>query len=187
MRKIIHWVHTSVDGYIDGPSGEFDWPTAGPELFAYSDMLNERSDTFLYGRVVWDMMSSWWPTADTVSTDEHDVRFAPIWRKTPKIVFSSTLREADWNTQVISGNLAHEVAALKARPGKDLLLTGGSRFAAALTELGLIDEYHVVVHPVVLGGGRPLFPAQKARIDLRLVESRTFDAKTVLHHYQRAE
>jgi dihydrofolate reductase len=187
MRKIIYWVHTSLDGHIEGPNGEFDWPTLGPELSAYSFSLNDRVDTFLYGRVVWDMMSGFWPNAESMSTDEHDLQFAPVWRKTPKIVFSRTLGKADWNARVISGNIADEVTALKQQTGRDLLLTGGSNLAGALTELGLIDEYLIVVHPVVLGGGKPLFLKPKDRIDMRLIESRTFDSRTVLLRYQRTE
>lgn len=185
MRKIIYWVHTSIDGHIAGQNGEFDWPVVGTDLFDYSEGLTRRVDTFIYGRRVWEMMASYWPTADETSTDSHDVNYAPIWRETPKIVFSNTLEKADWNTQVIGGDLATEVAALKRQPGKDLLLTGGSTLATSLTELGLIDEYHVVIHPVLLGGGRPLFPARDERLNLRLVDSRIFDAQTVLLHYQR--
>jgi len=185
MRKIIHFVHTSLDGYIEGPNGEFDWPQMGPELSAYSVRLNDGIDTFLYGRVVWEMMSGYWPQAESMSDDPHDLAFAPIWRRTPKVVFSTTLQEADWNARVIGGNLAEEVAALKQQPGKDMLLTGGAQLAAALTELGLIDDYRVVVHPVLLGGGKRLFPEGKDRLGLRLVESRTFDSHAVLLHYER--
>jgi dihydrofolate reductase len=187
MRKILYWVHQSVDGFIEGPNGEFDWPALGPELSAYSRALNDRVDTFLYGRRVWDMMSAFWPHAESMSTDEHDLQFAPVWRATPKIVFSRTLEKADWNTRVIGENLAEELTALKQQPGKDMLLTGGSNLPTTLTRLGLIDEYHIVVHPVVLGGGKPLFQELKDRINLQLVESRTFDSRTVLLRYQRAE
>ncbi|MGJ6965733.1 dihydrofolate reductase family protein [Streptosporangium sp. G11] len=159
----------------------------GPELSAYSFELNKRVDTFLYGRVVWEMMSGYWPHVESMSDDEHDLAFAPIWRETPKIVFSRTLRQADRDTRVIGENLAEEVTALKRLPGKDLLLSGGSNLAATLTELGLIDEYHIVVHPVVLGGGKQLFPTSKDRIGMRLTETRTFDSRTVLLHYRSAE
>jgi dihydrofolate reductase len=186
MRKIIYWIHTSLDGRIEGPDGEFDWPVMGPELSAYSLEMNDRVDTFLYGRVVWDMMSGFWPHAESMSTDEHDLKFAPVWRRTPKIVFSTTLAKADWNTRVISDNLAEEVAEMKRRPGKDLLLTGGSDLAATLTGLGRIDEYHIIVQPVVLGGSKPLFAAAKERLGMRLLDSRTFDSQTVLLRYQRA-
>ncbi|MEQ4719222.1 dihydrofolate reductase family protein [Nonomuraea sp. B19D2] len=187
MSKLIYWVHTSVDGHIEGPNGEFDWPVMGPELSAYGDEINARVGTFLYGRVVWEMMSGYWPQAESISDDPHDLKFAPIWRSTPKVVFSTTLEEAGWNTRIVSGDLTEEVAELKRQSGgKDLLLNGGSRLAGALTELGLIDEYHVMVHPVVLGGGRPLFLPQKDRVDLRLVETRTFDSRVALLRYERA-
>jgi dihydrofolate reductase len=187
MRKIIYLVHASLDGRIDGPNGEFDWPVMGTELPAYSIGLNDRVDTFLYGRVVWEMMSGFWPHAESMSNDAHDLEFAPIWRRTPKIVFSKTLEMAAWNTRVISEDIAEQVTGLKRRPGKDLLLTGGSGLAATLTRLGLIDEYHIVVHPVVLGGGRPLFPKPEDRMAMRLVESRTFNSQTVLLRYEHAE
>ncbi|WP_327580602.1 dihydrofolate reductase family protein [Nonomuraea sp. NBC_00507] len=186
MGKLIYWVHTSVDGYIEGPNGEFDWPEMGPELSAYGDEIQAGVGTFLYGRVVWDMMSSFWPDAESMSDHPHDLKFAPIWRRTPKVVFSSTLKEAGWNTRIVSGNLSEEVAELKRQANQDLLLNGGSQLASALTELRLIDEYHIMVHPVVLGGGKPVFPPLKDRVDLRLVDSRTFDARTVLLRYERS-
>src|SRR3990170_3908959 len=100
MRKVVYWVHTSIDGFIAGPNGEFDWPTLGPELSAYADRLHERCDTFLYGRVVWDLMVSYWPTADQISDHPHSQSFAKVWRMMPKVVFSNTLTELGWNTRV---------------------------------------------------------------------------------------
>jgi dihydrofolate reductase len=187
MRKIIYWVHTSLDGYIAGPNGEFDWPAVGPALFAYSEAMNEQVDTLLYGRVVWEVMSAYWPTADADldTADDHARAFAPFWRKTPKVVVSRTLRQADWDARVIGTNLAAEIAELKRQPGRDILLTGGAELAASLTRLGLLDDYRIVVHPVVLGGGMPLFPEQPDRVNMALVDSRTFDAKTVLLRYER--
>ena len=133
MRKIIYWVHTSIDGYIAGPHGEFDWPALGPELFGYSEAMNEQVDTLMYGRVVWDMMASYWPTADAdpATTDDHARAFAPFWRETPKVVVSRTLEKASWDARVIGKNLAAEVEELKRRPGKDILLTGGAEVAAS--------------------------------------------------------
>jgi dihydrofolate reductase len=185
MRKIIHWVHTSIDGHIDGPKGEFDWPVMGEDLSAYSETLTRRSDTFLYGRGVWEGMAAFWPNAESLSDHPHVLKFAPIWRSTPKIVVSTTLEQTDWTTAVISENVAEQVAELKRRPGKDLLLTGGSGLAGTLTEHGLIDEYHIAVHPVVLGGGRPLFLPREDRFGLRLVESRTCDSNVVVMRYDR--
>ena len=184
MRKIIYWVHVSLDGHIAGPDGEFDWPVFGPELARFSHEENDRVDTFLYGRAVWEVMSGYWPTADENTDEEHARYFAPIWRATPKVVFSTTLEKADWNTTVVGGDLASAVADLKALPGKDMQLTGGAGVAKALADLDLIDEYQVVVHPVVLGGGKQLFPLAD-RFTLKLAETRTFDGATVLLRYTR--
>ncbi|MEV0714083.1 dihydrofolate reductase family protein [Asanoa sp. NPDC050611] len=183
MRKIIYWVHTSVDGFVDGPDGEFDWPTMGPELSAYSESLDRRVDTLLFGRPVWEMMVGFWPNAESMSDDPHVAAFAPFWRATPKIVFSRTYQGDEWTSRVIGDDLATEVAALKAQPGRDMLLTGGASLAAALTGLGLVDEYHIAVHPVVLGGGRPLFAAPEQRRKLRLVQTRAVDGQVVVSHY----
>ncbi|GAA3986400.1 dihydrofolate reductase family protein [Actinomadura viridis] len=184
MRKLVHFVHISLDGFIDGPNGEFDWTIMGGELSAYSLALVGEADAFLYGRPVWDMMSSYWPNAESMSDHEHDLAFAPLWRKTPKVVFSRTLQEADWNTSVIGGNLAEEVTALKEGPGGDMILMGGSALPGILAEADLIDEYHVVVHPVVLGGGKPLLGHPARRLGLDLVESRSFDGQTTLLRYR---
>ena len=186
MRKIIYWVHASIDGHIAGPNGEFDWPAVGPELFAYSEAMNEQVDTLLYGRAVWDVMAAYWPTADAdpETTDDHARVFAPFWRKTPKVVVSRTLDTADWGARVIGENLAEQVTQLKQQPGRDILLTGGAQVAASLTGLGLIDDYRIVVHPVVLGGGPRLFGEPDGRTALTLLDSRTFDAKTVLLRYK---
>ncbi|MBO2449005.1 dihydrofolate reductase family protein [Actinomadura barringtoniae] len=190
MRKIIYWVHTSADGFVSGPNGEFDWPAVGPELFGHSDEINEGVDLLLYGRVVWEVMAEFWPTADEKLDDPHVKRFAPFWRETPKAVISRSLENPGWGATVIGkegGDLAAEITELKSREGGDILLTGGASAAAALTELGLIDDIRVVVHPVVLGGGQQLFAGTKDRINLELVETRAFDGKTVMLRYSRKD
>ena len=171
---ITHFVHQSVDGFIEGPNGEFDWPLMGPELSAYSHELTESADVFLYGRKVWEMMSWFWPKAEEMSQDPHDLRFAPIWRKYPKVVVSRTLTEAGWNAEV--------VRSPEELPDKNMVLFGGSALAAALTERNMIDEYQVFVHPVALGGGKPTFPDP---VKLDLVETRTLDGQVVLLKYRR--
>lgn len=177
MRKVMYYVHQSLDGFIEGPGGEFDWAQLGPELGEYSMGLTDRADTFLYGRTVWEMMSSYWPNAEAMNPDEHAIAFAPVWRTTPKVVLSTTLEKADWNTRIVRS--VDEIEAIKQQPGKDILLTGSSSVAAALAERGLLDEYHVVVHPVILGGGKPVHrPA--GRRTVQLTETRSFDNRTVL-------
>lgn len=185
MGLITHFVHQSLDGYIEGPDGEFDWPVMDPELSAYSQSLTDSADVFLYGRVVWEMMSGYWPRAEELSTHEHDLAFAPIWRRTPKVVVSSTLEKADWNTRVINTNVVEELTALK-ESGARLVLFGGSALAGYLTEHGLIDEYQIFVHPVVLGGGKPVFRSPLPRFGLSLVETQTFDSQVVLLRHKRA-
>jgi dihydrofolate reductase len=186
MRKIIHWVHTSADGYIEGPGGEFDWAALGPELAAYSEQLSGRCDAFLFGRVVWDMMASYWPTADQGDdVDEHTRYYAPRWRETPKVVFSRTLQSAPWNTRVIGDDLVAQVTELKAATGRDMVLTGGSALAAALRAHGLVDETHVAVHPVLLGGGTPLFmPGERGA--LRTAGAQVCDGRVVVIDYRPA-
>ncbi|GAA4888884.1 dihydrofolate reductase family protein [Streptomyces coeruleoprunus] len=185
MGKITHFVHQSLDGFIEGPNGEFDWPAMDAELSAYANSLTESADIFLYGRVVWEMMAGFWPRAEEFSTHEHDLAFAPVWRRTPKVVVSSTLEKADWNTRVIGSDVVAELADLK-RAGAHLVLFGGSALAAHLTEHGLIDEYQIFVHPVVLGGGKPVFGTPQQRLALTLAESRIFDSQVVLLRYRSA-
>jgi dihydrofolate reductase len=183
MRKITYWVHTSVDGYIAGPNGEFDWPVMGPELSAYSEELLKGVDTFLYGRLVWELMSSYWPT-DLVSDHPHDQAFAPIWRSTAKVVVSRTLagQELGHGARVLAA--AEEVAALKSAPGGDILLTGGASLAASLAELGLVDEYHVGVHPIALGGGPAVFPVAE-RLTMTLAGTRICDERVAVLRFTR--
>jgi dihydrofolate reductase len=159
MREIVYLVHTSLDGCVEGPNGEFDWALMGPELSGYSRELNTRCGEFAYGRKVWDMMSSYWPDAESISDDPHDV---------------------------VGGDLDAAVAELKAEPGGDLLLMGGADLAAELGSRGLIDEYLVFVHPVVLGGTKRPFAEGTTRLGLTLVESRTFDGQAVLLRYRQA-
>jgi len=182
MRKIVYWVHTSIDGHIAGPNGEFDWPVMGPELSRYSEDLIDGVDTFLYGRKVWDLMSSYWPNAESVSDHPHDLAFAPIWRSMPKVVVSRTLTDPGWDTTVIGADLLAEVTELKSRPGKDILLTGGALLAAGLAAHGLLDEYHVAVHPVVLGGGPRVFPVTE-RLNPTLLETRVCDGRIAVLRY----
>jgi dihydrofolate reductase len=146
--------------------------------------LDKGVDTLLFGRPVWEMMVGFWPNAESITDDPHTAAFAPFWRATPKIVFSRSYGGDDWTSRVISEDLAGEVAALKAQPGGDMLLTGGATLAAELTELGLIDEYHIAVHPVVLGGGRRLFATPEHRHNLRLVGSQIQDNQVVVSQYQ---
>ncbi|WP_067709990.1 dihydrofolate reductase family protein [Nocardia yamanashiensis] len=182
MGKIVHIVHQSLDGYIEGPNGEFDWPVMDPEMSEDTNALAEAADAFLYGRVVWEMMSYFWPRAEELSTHPHDLAFAPIWRAKPKVVVSRTLAAADWNATVV----ADPGALAEWKSDRTLLLFGGSELASELTRRGLIDEYRCYVHPVLLGGGKPVFSDVKSRAALRLVESRVYGNQVVLLRHERS-
>ncbi|WP_328607858.1 dihydrofolate reductase family protein [Amycolatopsis sp. NBC_00345] len=185
MGELVYQVHVSLDGCVEGPRGEFDWAPMGPELAVHSETLTGRSAVLAYGRRVWEMMAGYWPTAEALD-DPHGRAFAPVWLAMPKVVFSRTLAEAGWNTRVLNGDLAEEVAALKAAHEKDILLVGGATLPAELGRLGLIDEYQVFVHPVVLGGDKRPFAIDADRLELELAGSRVFDGRVVLLRYRRS-
>ena len=175
----------SLDGFIEGPNHELDWHLVDDELHAhFNEQLGEMG-AFLDGRVTYELMAGFWPTADTdPSSTEPMIEFARIWRNMPKIVFSRTLEHADWNTVIVRDVIADEIRELQAQPGGDMVL-GGAEIAAAFMADDLIDEYRIYVHPVVIGRGKPLFPASDTRISLQLAETHTFGNGVVLLRYQR--
>jgi dihydrofolate reductase len=185
LRKIILMMSVSLDGFVEGPNRELDWQLVDDELHAHFNEQLAAMGAFLDGRVTYELMAGFWPTADKdPSSTGPMVEFARIWRDMPKIVYSRTLERADWNTTIVRDVVADEVLKLKAQPGGDLVL-GGADLAATFMRLDLIDEYRLYVHPVVIGRGKPLFPASDIAITLRLSETRTFGNGVVLLRYQR--
>jgi dihydrofolate reductase len=185
MRKIILMMSVSVDGFFEGPNREIDWHMVDDELHRHFNEQLSAMGAFLDGRVTYELMAGFWPTADTdPSSTELMAEFARIWRDMPKIVFSRTLERADWNATVVRDVVVEEILELKAQPGGDLVL-GGADLAAAFMRHDLIDEYRLYVHPIVIGQGKPLFPASEAKINLQLTETRTFGNGVVLLRYQR--
>jgi len=177
----------SLDGYIEGPDREIDWHLVDDELHDHFNEQLRGMGAFLNGRVTYELMAASWPTADTdPASTKPMIEFARIWRDMPKIVYSKTLQRAEWYTTIVRDVVPEEVARLKAQPGGDLSL-GGADLAAAFMRHDLIDEFRIYVHPVLIGGGKPLFPPSGPRIDLRLVETRTFGNGVVLLHYQRPD
>ena len=176
----------SLDGYIEGPNRDISWHMVDDELHRYFNEQLSGMGAFLSGRVTHELMAAFWPTADTdPASTEPMVEFARIWREMPKIVYSKTLRQAGWNTTIVRDVVPAEVATLKAAPGGDLAL-GGADLAAGFMRLGLIDEYRIYVHPVVIGAGKPLFPGSVPRVNLRLLETRVFGNGVLLLHYRKA-
>lgn len=185
MRQIVLMISVSLDGFIEGPRREIDWHVVDDELHQhFNDQLRD-AGAFLDGRVTYELMAGVWPTADAdPAASPTVVEFARIWRAMPKIVYSRTLERAPWNATVVRDVIPDDVRALKARPGGDLFV-GGADLAATFMREGLIDEYRIYVHPVVLGAGKPLFAASATRTALRLGETRRFGNGVVLLQYAR--
>jgi dihydrofolate reductase len=187
MRRIVLAMSVSVDGFMEGPNREIDWHLVDDELHSHFNERLRAMGAFLNGRVTYELMAEFWPTADAdPSTTGPMAEFAGIWRDMPKIVYSRTLERADWNTTIVRDVVVEEIMALKAQPGGDLAL-GGADLAAAFRRHGLIDEYSLYVHPVLIGRGKPLFQEADAKADLRLAETRTFGNGVVLLRYERTE
>jgi len=185
MRKIVLWMSVSLDGFMEGPDREIDWHLVDDELHSHFNAELAAMGAFLDGRVTYQLMAEYWPTADADPSSPRPVaEFARIWRDMPKIVYSRTLERADWNTTIVRGVVVEEVMALKARPGGDLAL-GGADLAATFMRHDLVDEYRLYVHPVLLGRGKPLFGSLDARVALELAGTRTFGNGVVLLRYQR--
>ncbi|MEU0541405.1 dihydrofolate reductase family protein [Nocardia sp. NPDC005978] len=184
MGTITLWMQTSLDGYSEGYDDVY-WPIVDEELCApFVSQLTD-ADMFLYGRKTYEIMASFWPTADRdpgISPFYTD--FARCWKRTPKLVFSRTLHSPGWDTRVVTHDLIDEVAALKATPNRKMMLFGGATTIAPFIEHGLIDEYRLFVHPVLLGRGRKLFPSGFDSSALQLMDVTTFDSAVVQMHYK---
>jgi dihydrofolate reductase len=186
MSRIIYWMQVSLDGFIARPDGELDWANVDDELHTFANEQARALGTFLYGRRMYEVMAGYWPTAHLdPSTSPVELEFARIWNDRPKIVFSKTLDRVAGNARLLREVVADEIAALKAQPGNDMGL-GGANIATTFMRLGLIDDYLLLVHPVVLGSGIPGFPPLETTTRLRLVETWTFHSGVVYLRYQDA-
>jgi len=187
MRKVIYCLNVSLDGFIEDSNGSLDWSNPDEELLRFFNEQEREFDVQLYGRRIYENMAAHWTTAHlNPSAPAHEIEYARIWQSIPKLVFSKTLQHVGENARLVSDNLAEEVRALKAQSGKDMVVCGAG-LAASFIKLELIEEYRPVVHPVVLGGGKPMFPALDKIINLRLIETRRFGSGVVLLRYQRAD
>jgi len=181
LRKVIMWNLVTLDGFFEGrKSWEIDWHDSvwGEELERFSIEQSKSIGTLLFGRVTYEGMASFW-------TKEKG-EIADFMNSVPKVVFSRTMKSAEWNnSRLVKGNAEEEVAKLKRQPGKDLFIFGSANLSATLTRNGLIDEYRLCLAPVVLGGGNPLFMESPERLKLKLVESRPLKSGGVLLYYHR--
>jgi len=185
MKKVIYWMNVSLDGFVETRDGKIDWTVPDEDLHGYFNEEARKLSAFLYGRKTYELMASFWPTADeNPAAPEYIVEFARIWRSKPKIVFSRTLHDVEENVRVVRDNLGEEIEKLKQAADGDLGL-GGAGIAASFVKLGLIDEFLLFVRPIVLGGGTPYFSPLEHPIHLQLVERRAFGGGVMLLRYQR--
>jgi dihydrofolate reductase len=183
MRKIILMMSISLDGYIAGPNRDISWHHVDQELHAHFNDELAAMGMFLDGRITYQLMTDFWPTADLDPGASKEIAdFAKIWRDMPKIVYSRTLEHADWNTAIVREVVVEDILRLKAQPGGDLAL-GGAELAASFLRHDLIDEVRLYVNPIAIGGGIALFPAG-SRTRLQFVDSRTFGNGVVLLRYR---
>ena len=182
MRKIIFQMMTTVDGFFEGPNRELDWHVVDDEFSHYAiDLLNS-VDTILFGRLTYQMMAEYWQSGKAAADDPV---IAERMNTLPKMVFSTTLENTDWsNTRLVRNNVAGELMKMKEQPGRNMVIFGSSNLAVSLTKLGLIDEYRIVVNPIVLGSGKALLQGLQGRLTLKLVTSRTFASGNVLLCYR---
>jgi dihydrofolate reductase len=184
VRKIIYQLSVSLDGFFEGPNRDIGWHLVDDELHTHFNEELSAMSAFLEGRVMYELMAGFWPTADqSPGATAPTVEFARIWRDMPKIVYSTTLQRADSNTTIVRDVVPEEVTRLKSLPGGDMVI-GGADLAATFIRQHLVDEYRVYVHPIVIGQGKPMFQESDRRIPLQLVETRPFGNGVFLLRYQ---
>ena len=187
MSKVILAMFMSLDGFIEGPNGEFIPPDWSGDLQRYwADDNTDAAGTLLYGRVNFQFNAGFWQGAAADESNSAEFRaFARKMNSLPKVVFSTTLETAAWeNTRLVKEHAAEEVARLKQQPGKDIAIFGSSDLATSLLRDGLLDEVRVIVNPVILGSGKRLFEGIDARVELKLSRTQTFHSGNVLLCYQ---
>ncbi|MFJ3913588.1 dihydrofolate reductase family protein [Streptomyces vinaceus] len=186
MRSVTYSMGVSLDGYIVGPDGGFDWTAPDPDVFRFWIDEIRQVGVHLMGRRLYETML-YWETADQdPSLGAAELEWASLWNPLPKVVFSRTLSTVQGHARLVSGGLAEEIARLRAKPAEGDIAIGGATLAAEAAASGLIDEYQVIVHPVLVGGGIPFFARNERRVDLELVETRTFNSKFVFLRYRVA-
>jgi dihydrofolate reductase len=181
-RALVSFMVMTLDGFTEGPNQEFDWPNVDDEFNDFAIRQLNAIDTLVFGRKTYEGMASYWPTPDAV---EGDPVVAGLMNSANKIVFSKTLKIADWNnTTLIAGDARTTIAELKRSDGKDIAIFGSGDLTVDLIEAGLVDELRAMVHPILLGGGRSLFAGLHDRVALTLSTTTVFSSGNVLLSYR---
>jgi dihydrofolate reductase len=182
MRKVVFQMMVTLDGFFEGPNREIDWHNVDEEFNEYANDLLSNVDVLLFGRVTYQLMANYWPS---VAATTNDPIIADKMNSLSKIAFSKTLEKVEWkNTRLVKEHIAEEISKLKQQPGKDLAIFGSSNLALTFIQMDLIDEYRIIVNPVVLGHGKPLFQGIPDTLNLRLLRTKTFSSGNVLLCYE---
>ena len=185
-RRVTYSMGVSLDGYIAGPDGGFGWTEPDEEFFGFATDEIRQVGVHLMGRRLYETMLYWENTEQDRSFSDAVLEWAAIWRPLPKVVFSTTLSAVRGSARLASAGLAEEIGRLRDQPAEGDIAIGGATLAAEAAAMGLIDEYRVRVHPVLVGGGVPYFPRSGTRVDLELIETRTFGSGVVYLRYRVA-
>ena len=187
MRKLVSFMHISVDGFAAGPNGEMDWIHVDDEIFDYAGDQTDNADTALYGRITWQMMNSYWPTAaDKPGATKHDIQHSRWYNSVEKIVLSHTIKNSQAkNTRFISNNVSEEINKVKQQPGKNIIMFGSPGAVHSLLNENLVDELWLFINPVILGKGISYLTGIKDKLKLKLVSSNSFSSGVVCLQYQK--
>ncbi|CAM5356093.1 deaminase [Streptomyces avidinii] len=186
MRSVTYSMNVSLDGYIVGPDGDLNWTAPDEELFRFVTDEIRGLGVYLLGRRLYETMLYWEDADQDAPLDDAKREWAAVWKPLPKVVFSTTLSAVRGTARLASGGPAEEIERLRAEPGEGDIAIGGATLAAEAAAAGLIDEYRVKVHPVLVGGGIPFFPRHERRVNLELLETRTFPSKVLFLRYRVA-
>jgi dihydrofolate reductase len=186
MRKVLLSNLVTLDGFFAGPKGELDWHIVDEEFNQYAIDLLSKVDALLFGRVTYQLMADYWPAAATnPATPKSDLEIADKMNNLPKIVFSKTLQKVEWkNTRLVKENIAEEISKMKEQPGKDMVIFGSGSIVSTFMQHGLIDEYRIIVNPIILGNGNPLFKGIKDKHNLKLLKTKVLGSGVVILYYE---
>jgi dihydrofolate reductase len=185
MRKLIVFNNVSLDGYFAGENGDISWAHSGNDDAEWNAFVAENASgggQLLFGRITYELMAGYWPTPQAI---KNDPVVAEGMNSMPKVVFSRTLEKASWNnTKLVKSDIASEIRKMKKEPGEGMAILGSGSIVSQLAQEGLIDEFRIVVNPVVLGKGKTMFDGISEKLNLKLTKSRTFSNGKVLLCYE---
>lgn len=189
MRKLVVFLHSSLDGFVEGPQGDMDigWITYNHELEDFANEVLQTADTIVWGRKTYEMMYDYWPTVPSnENASEHELNHAKWIENVEKVIFSKALNSVDWhNSRLVKKNVKDEIIHMKQQEGEDIVVLGNPRFAHYLMQLDVVDEYKITVSPTLIGKGLPLFQNIHEQVDLKLIDNKTFESGALGLIYQK--